>query len=97
MNVLHACMYTHSVCAWGCREWQELALQKLELQMVISHSVSAGNQTLSPLQEQQVFLTTLYPVFFITLLASSLALSDSPEYIFHYEYVTTNNVVKNKS
>lgn len=35
-------------------------------------------------------------VFFITFSASSVAPSASPEYTFHYDYVTTNSVVKIK-
>lgn len=44
MDVLAACMYVYHICAWcPWRSDRALDLQKLELQIVMSHHIAAGN------------------------------------------------------
>lgn len=52
MDVYHV----HAWCPWRSKE--VIGFLELEFQIVVSHHVGAGNQTLGPLKEQWVLLST---------------------------------------
>lgn len=76
-DALPACMYVYYVYAW-CPQRSEEGIRFFvhgEPWMVLSHSVSAGNRNLGPLQEQvlndQAFLSSpvqVYPNCLIDML-----------------------------
>ena len=74
MNVLPAGVGVLCLCS-ACRDQKRPSTSlELELQMVVSHHVGAGNRTLSPLEEQRVLLTTAQSlqsqVFLLTIHSS---------------------------
>lgn len=60
MHVLPACVFVQCIHAvpTETRRRQRIPLRQ-ELQTVVSHSVSAGNQTQGPLEEQSLLLNAL--------------------------------------